>query len=143
MGFIGQIVSIKAHGAESVHEKVTQMLKDNKEFLKVWNQEEENEKKIKIAEKEGKADEIFRLQKEEVKLAARGLEIIKHILVELFALGDDERKEIERFIVDGKRLEMSGLPKGQEEVILQQFKQQQMLLSEFFQATRYTSGMKR
>ncbi len=143
MGFIGQILSVKAHGAESVHEKITQMLKTEKDLLSLMREEEEIEIKLKEAEHQGHAHEIFRLQKEELGLAVKTLGDIKHILVELFALTDNEKHQLDMFIADGQRLMKEGLSQNEETRLLQELQEQKHAISELFRSTKYTAGFER
>jgi hypothetical protein len=143
MGFIGQIMNIKARGVESVHEKVTQVLKSAQELNWVMQQEEKVEKELTIAQKRGNAEEVFRLQREELKLINMALRDIQHILVEIFALTEDEKGHIDRFILESSQLLRQGISPKDENVILQKLQEDKRLISEFFRDTRMTAGWKR
>lgn len=143
MGFLGQIIGVKVHGAESTHEKVTQLIKDGKTILKILEQEVVLEKKVVNAENERNAEEVIKLQKEELLLISKAFAEIKHLLVEIFALSDEQKNEIDRFIIESKKLQSEGMVQGEERKIQDLLNQKKAELSEIFAATRGTAGMMR
>ena len=142
MGFLGQIIGVKVHGAESTHEKVTMLIKDGKNILKIMEEELEIEQKIKKAEQERNATEVIKLQKQEILLISKALGDIKHLLVEVFALSDEQKKDIDKFIMESKKLQNEGMD-GEEKQIMDQLLNKKQELSEIFASTRATSGVMR
>jgi hypothetical protein len=143
MGFIGQILDIRARGVESVHEKIVQVLKCSQQLQWVIGQEEKYEKELIIAQKRGDAAKVLELQREELKLVNMALRDIQHILVEIFALTDDEKTQIDKFVMESGVLLRQGINPKEEQQIMQRFQEEKRQISEFFKDTRMIAGWKR
>jgi hypothetical protein len=143
MGFISQILSVKVHGTESAHEKVTQIIKSGKNLLEILDQEIEYENKVKEAEAKRNSQEVIKLQKEEILLISKALADLKHLFVEVIALTEEERNEIDKYIIESKKLQSEGMDQGEEGRIMDQLQQKKNEISEIFASTRATSGFER
>jgi hypothetical protein len=133
MGIIMQILSL--HTGEDlgvIEKKVTGLVNSGNRLLKAMEDEKVLEASLSEAEKAADLDRIFQIQKDEIKLAMQAFEDIKTIQQELFSLSDDEKRQIDDFILDAKRLLLEGVPEHEEKSLIEKLRKEKHAITQFF-----------
>jgi hypothetical protein len=144
MGFVGQLLGIKARSAgESVHEKVTQVLKAAQDLLSAMELEGQVEQQLLAAERATRKDQVLQYQKELIRISLKAMNDIELLQVEVFALTEEQKKRINVFISDGQRLMKKGISQTEEAPLIQKLREEQHTISEFYRSTRLSAGFER
>jgi len=125
---------------ERVEERVTSLVKGGKSLLDALSQERSLESELVEAEKQGDMDRIFQIQKQEIKLALEALQDIRNVQIEILELSDDERRQLDDFIIDAKRLLLEGVPEQKEKDFITRLKKQKQEISQVFKKARMRAG---
>jgi len=139
MGFIVQLLGLHLGDEDKVEEKVGLLVKSGNNLLQALESERNTENELAQAERDGNLDRVFELQKKEIRLAMESLDDIRNIQFELLSLEDDEKKQIDDFIIDAKRLLLEGVPQHEERSLLEKLRHQKKDISNFMRKARYKS----